>query len=303
MITNEQRYKSSAEKKQYVMECETHFEDQMNRAIGKLLSIKGLEVVTLSGPTCSGKTTTAKKIINDIGQTGRTAHVVSIDDFYRSRNEVIMKPAADGTMKPDYESVDSIDLDALTRFTDALADGEELSAPIFDFESGERSGYRKIEHKPGDIVVFEGIQAIYPEVTQLLSDHVTRSIYISVAESLSVGGVVFAPDEIRLLRRIVRDYNYRAASPELTFYLWDGVRANEIEHIEPYCGGSDIAINSLLPYEIGVLKPYLLRILNELPKDSKFRGIAEEINDKLTGIVPISAGYIPDNSVYREFLH
>ena len=303
MAKNPQNYRTNKEKRLYIEECERRFDAEVDRTIRLITETDGLEIVTLSGPSCSGKTTTAKKLICGVEAAGRRAHVVSIDDFYRDRSEIVWKVSSDGTMKPDYESVDSIDLVAVEKFVRSMRAGSELYSPVFNFAAGCATDVRKIEYSKGDIIIFEGIQAIYPEVRALFSEFTMRSIFISVADTLEVGGEIFLPEDIRLMRRLVRDYNYRGTLAEMTFYLWGDVRRNEIENIEPNAANGDVKINSLLEYEVGVLKPYLFGVLGEVTSDSPYASKANEIIERLSDIIPIPSGLIPENSVYREFVH
>lgn len=307
MKVNEQKYETEREMLEYINGKEAEFESQLAAAASGILSL-GRRTVTLSGPSCSGKTTTAKKLIGALTAAGVRAHVVSIDDFYKNRENAVYKIGRDGKLKPDYETVRSIDLDAFSEFVMRLrsydrAANAPLRVPVFDFASGRRTGERELWPEDGDIIIFEGIQAIYPEIVSLLPGEMNVSVHISVAEPLSVGGEVFMPEDIRLIRRLVRDYNYRAALPETTFYLWDDVRENEILNIEPYCAGCDFLINSLLPYELGVIKPYLFGVLGKIGDESAYAERAQKIRDTLSGVREIPLGLVPEGSVFREFLN
>ncbi len=305
MRINEQKYATEGEIREYIGECERFFEDQLARAADAVTSCCGGTTVTLSGPSCSGKTTTARKLIGSAAAAGVRSHVVSIDDFYKNRSDAVMKLSKTGELKPDYETVASIDLVAFSDFVhDLCAPGDEktLFVPVFDFGSGKRSGKREITVRKGDIVIFEGIQAIYPEIVSLLPEG-NISIHISVGEALSVGGRVFSPEDIRLMRRLVRDFNYRGAPPEMTFYLWDEVRDNEIHNIEPYMSLCDVTVSSLLPYELGVIKPYLLDVLDRLPDGSIYSELSSAIAGSLRDISEIPLEFVPSGSVFREFLH
>ncbi len=303
MKINSQSWQSVGELTEFIAECEASFEAQLDAACSRAVSDPGISCVLLSGPSCSGKTTTAKKLISVFESSGRRAHTVSIDDFYKNREDTVMKRTASGEMKPDYETIDSIDLDAFLSFCDGLSSDSPVRVPVFDFNTGKREGYRTLLRKQGDIVLFEGIQAIYPEITRALSGLCPLRIHISVGDSLSVGGVVFLPEEIRLMRRLVRDSRYRSAPPELTFYLWDEVRDNEVRNIEPYINGCDIVIDSLLAYEVGVLAPYLRCLLRLLPEGSAYADKAKRIEASLANIRDIPLSAVPKGSVFREFLH
>ena len=202
----------------------------------------------------------------------------------------------------DFDSIKSIDLDTLKISIDEICAMGTVFIPAFDFEKGKRVGGKEYFIDENDIFIFEGIQALYPEVTALFDGRHSISIYVSVEESLKVGDEIFSPNEIRLFRRLVRDYKFRNASPEFTFKIWDGVRQNENKNIFPYCDKCDIRINSLLEYEISMIKPYLIPILDSIGKSSEYYGKAQDIINKMKYVSEISSEYMPCESVFHEFL-
>jgi len=293
---------NEAEMREYADECEKVFEDQLDRAVEKLISEPELKIITLSGPTCSGKTTTAEKIIKDLAEVGKRVVVVSIDDFFHGAPEDIRESFLQKKPEVDFDSIKAIDLECFVRCSDDIFEGRDTMLPIFDFKTTRRTGYRKLEAKSYDIVIFEGIQAVYPEITDLLAVHGYESIFTNVWDDLRVNGVFFDRREIRLMRRIVRDYRFRNASLPLTMFLWDSVVKNEDINILPYADNADIKINSLLPYEIHLLKEPLCEILDGLPEENEYYGFAAELKKKFEVIPVIPSKFVPECSVYREFL-
>lgn len=289
-----------AEAERFIRECETDFRTRLDGVVNAVLAGDDLRTIALSGPTCSGKTTTADRLIEKIGASGHHAVVISIDDFFRDRcgndrNRVDLAP-------PDYDSVDAIDLDYLSVFLTRLRNRQSVLVPKYDFTATRRVGYHEYLPDPLDIYVIEGIQAVYPEVTARLGDY--RSIFISVTDDVSVNGIPFGRHEIRLLRRIVRDYNFRGATPEFSFHLWDGVRRNEEKNIFPNSGNCDLYLNSFLPYELFVLRKHALPLLADVPENSGHRPAADELAKKLSALpeLPFDDRMIPQNSVFREFI-
>lgn len=290
-----------AEKKAYVMECEKSFEHSLDIAVERLLGEKDNKIITLSGPTCSGKTTTANKIVSEFEERGKRVHVISIDDFYYDRDVLVKRSEKSGTPL-DFDSVSTIDLKELKRTIDEIFEGKTVLVPTFDFKSGKRTEMRKYELDERDVFVFEGIQAVYPEVTALFGDHPYLSVFVYVCEELCVGDQIFDKNEIRFFRRLVRDYNFRNADPEFTFKLWEGVRANEESYILPFFDDCTVLLNSLMPYELGMIKPYVVSLLAKIKADSPYYDYARRTMRRFEHIEEISREYIPQNSVYREFL-
>ena len=288
------------EAEQFLLECETDFRTRLDGVVNAVLADNALRTIALSGPTCSGKTTTADRLIEQIAASGHHAVVISIDDFFLDRRKA-ERNCVDGEA-PDYDSVEAIDLEYLDIFLRRLRNGQSVLVPKYDFNAACRVGYHEYLPDPLDIYVIEGIQAVYPEVTVRLGDY--RSIFISVTDDADVNGVLFDRHEVRLLRRIVRDYNFRGATPEFSFHLWGGVRRNEEKNIFPNAGGCDFYLNSFLPYELFVLRKFALPLLAEVPAGSVHRPSADRLTEKLASLpeLPFDSRRIPQNSVFREFI-
>lgn len=293
------RFGSDIEAKSFVMTCEKDFEDRFDVVLNEIANISDLKILTLSGPTCSGKTTAANKIIAELDERGRRVNVISIDDFYLDK--AVLHSMSDGK-EIDYDSPATIDLPLLAEFVEGIENASELSCPIFDFHSGCRTGYKKISCSPNDVFIFEGIQAIYPEVTALFEGHGYYSAYIAPQSLIELDGALIEPNELRLLRRLVRDSNFRSTDAEFTFKIWESVRKNEDKNIFPYIDDCLFYIDSSFSYEIGILKPYLERILGEISEDSEYRERADGILNIIRGVQSISKDCLPPESLYREFV-
>jgi uridine kinase len=296
-------FKSQDEARNFVLSCEWDFEKRLNDTITKMEKLSALRFITLSGPTCSGKTTAAKKIISEFAKIGRGVNVISIDDFYYDKDILHKKSALKGDFEIDYDSADTIDIDELERFIGQIEHAEKLLCPIFDFNRGCRTGYRKIVCGKNDVFIFEGIQALYPEITSLLDKYGYCSVHISPQSSIELGGEIISPNELRLLRRLVRDRNFRSTSAEFTFKIWDSVRANEEKNIFPYADACTFYIDSTFAYEINILKPFLLKTLGEIEKGSLYAGKANAILDRIYEAEDISTALLPKDSLYFEFVY
>ncbi len=287
----------------FVDTCERQFEERMERAISSLRDVRELRFFGLTGPTCSGKTTAARKMTELLEEQGLCVHVISLDDFYYDKEYLHQRAEEDPDIEVDYDSEETIDIELLSDVAEQLFAGEKTFIPHFDFKSGMRAGGVLIEPKANDVFLFEGIQTLYPRVSEILDRHHSyRSIAICPQSAIVADGNLFLPNEIRLYRRLVRDYRHRATEPEFTFYLWQSVRENEEKNIFPHLDTCHASIDSTMPYEIGMLKPYLEPLMNEILPQSAFYRQAQEILKKLRGIQSISADYIPERSLYKEFI-
>lgn len=290
-------FNNEQDKIDFVNRCEDDFERRLEEAAKTIVS-SSIPSILLSGPTCAGKTTTANKIIDEFHNAGKEVTVISIDDFFKDRADA-------RTVKNDevldYDSVDVIDLPLLQDCIKKAKSGNNIRVPIFDFVSQSRIGYNAHYITEDEVVIFEGIQAVYPEVTSSFDDKFI-GIFISVNEDVLINGIHFSRDEIRLIRRLVRDRKFRGASADFTFYLWDSVRSNEDKSIFPNKNICSVQLDSFMGYELFLIKPYILDVLNEVSVDSKYYKRAVEIIEKFNSLDEIKYEYIPKNSLYTEFL-
>lgn len=291
------KFVNEEEKIRFVNECEADFEKRLDEASKKIVKSNIMNVL-LSGPTCSGKTTTANKIIKDYHEDDKEVTVISIDDFFLERTD---ERQIKDNEKIDYDSVDVLDLPLLKECISQAKPGNNIKVPIFDFVSQSRVGFNAHYITDDEALIYEGIQAVYPEVTSLFDDEFI-GIFINVNEDVCVNGVTFSRDEIRLIRRLVRDRKFRGASADFTFFLWETVRENEDKSIFPNKNICQIQLDSFMGYELFLIKPYILEVLSEIKADSKYYSRAQAIMTKFEGLDEIKYDYIPKGSLYTEFL-
>lgn len=283
----------------YVNACEAEYRASVKAACD--IAEAGGSIITLAGPTCSGKTTTARILDDEFLKRGKELHTISIDDFYFDRDE-LQRRAKERGEPLDYDSPSTIDLALFGEVVEQIEAKGTVLLPKFDFKSGRRAAMEEITATDGDVFLFEGIQAVYPELTKYLAAYNFTSLFISVEDSLACGDAVFAPREIRFMRRLVRDARTRGATAEFTYSLWSGVVANEETHIYPNLVGVHHRIDSLLGYEVSVIKPYVLALLDTLPADSVYLPEANILREKLQNIPILDGNYVPEGSVFREFI-
>lgn len=293
---------TEAELKGNVEETDRAFDAQLGNLANELAGRKELRLLGLTGPSCSGKTTAAKKLIECFSECGRTVHVISIDDFFYEKERLWALSRARGETQPDYDSEETIDTDLLRICTESLLSNHPTRLPRFNFNSGLREVGEEIIPTDADVFLFEGIQVLYPMVDALLQRAAYRSVFICPESSIRVGGCLFQPNEIRLMRRLVRDFRHRSAEPSFTLALWRSVRQNEERNIFPNAHICRDFVDSVMPYEIGMLKPFLETILPRVGEEDPNRNTAVQILEKLRGVQPISADYIREKSIYKEFI-
>ena len=261
----------------------------------------GKKFIALSGPTCSGKTTASERICNEFLSRGIRVKTISIDDFYIDRNILLERAKASG--KPiDFDSPTTINRALLAECVHRLRLGEVAELPHYSFVEGKCTSVTPFCGKDADYFLFEGIQAIYPNVLDILGRDDVVSLAIRPATSLMVDGKLFSSHGLRFARRLVRDFRYRSAAPEYTFYLWEGVRANEELHILPHEDTLDFLIDSTMAYEPFVIRDYVMHYLSLVPKQNRYYTQALTLMKEYATIPSISSDCVPDHSIFREFI-
>lgn len=282
-----------------VRAADREFDTLLNSTVERICRDENTRIIGITGPTCSGKTTTAKKVIDYYRSHGIKLHVISLDDFFKdqfSREDEI------DPKNVDFDSPDTFDTEEFYSFVTKLFSQGEADKPIFDFVTGDRSRTERVTASAGDVFLFEGIQLLYPQVEVLLHRMNGKSIYLCAQSGLCVGEHEICPDDLRLMRRLVRDCNFRAADPIFTLDLWASVRRNEDKNIFPYAHKCDVSIDTTQPYELNILKPYLERYLGGITAESEHYGRVREMLSLLDGVEIITKDALSERSLYREFV-
>lgn len=288
--------------REFIESCDKKFDEALSLAAHRVFS-GNKKIIGLTGPTCSGKTTAAKKLKTIMEGMGKRMQVISLDDFFKdefSKKKINRNTAdADGL---DFDSPDTMDILLLSEFVHDLFSKGRAMKPTFDFKTGTRPEYHEIVRHEDDVFVFEGIQVLYPEIVKLLGSEGSKTLFVCPRSSIEVEGRVFEPNEIRLLRRIVRDKNFRDTNASFTMSLWESVRRNEENNIFPNVDDNCIMVDTTQAYEINILRPYLLKNLEIITPDCRHYELRRQIEEKLQGICDADSAFIGKNSLYKEFV-
>ncbi len=287
--------------KALVARAELRYRNIINNIAEKVLDDTGREIIMLAGPSASGKTTTANKISDTFSSLGMQTYVVSLDNFYKNRCDV--PGYAEG--KPDFETVEALDLPCLAETLKSLMSGQTTKLPIFDFTTGKRSEtYNEIRLGKNDAVIVEGLHALNPVVTEDLSGLKMLKIYISVSSRIydAKGKIILNKRNLRFMRRLVRDYNFRASSVENTYVLWDGVCEGENKYLFPFEDCADIRINSIHLCEPCLFKDIVIKMLSDAHLSEKYADDARKLLNSLKNFESIPVELVPHDSLLREFL-
>ncbi len=256
--------------------------------------------VLLAGPSSSGKTTSCRRIATQLAVLGFRPLQISLDDYFVERTQT--PKDADGNY--DFECLEALDLDYFGYQMQQLLQGNEIELPRFDFISGTRqqSGNR-LKLGAGSIVIIEGIHALNPKLSEAIPAENKYNIFVSALTQLALDSHnLISSSDNRLLRRIVRDNNYRGYSATDTILRWGSLRSGEEKHIFPFQENADSIFNSSLLYEIGVLKPLAEMVLFEVAQNSPAYAEACRLTSFLSNFKSIKPDYIPPTSIMREFL-
>ena len=260
----------------------------------------GARMVLLAGPSSSGKTTSCRRLSVQLSVLGYDVNQLSLDDYFMSRERTPKLPNGEY----DFESVDALDIPLLNEHLNALFNGEEVQIPTFDFIKGSPfySG-KTLKLGPRSILVVEGIHALNPKLTAEIDEGLKFKVYVSALTQLSIDdqNIIHGTDN-RLVRRIVRDNNFRGWNAYETIRRWPEVVRGERRHIFPYQENANVMFNSALLYELGVLKRYAEPLLKQVPEDCEEYSIARQLLGFSELLLPIDDKFIPYNSIMREFL-
>jgi len=260
----------------------------------------GVRVVLISGPSSSGKTTFCKRlqiqlIINLLHPLG-----ISLDDYYVNREDT----PRDENGNYDFESLYAIDLPYFRKDLQCLIEGEEVELPSFNFNTGLREYKgKKLKMQDNSILLLEGIHGLNPELTDNIPPERIFRVYVSALTTISLDGHNWIPTtDNRLLRRIVRDYQFRGYTAKQTISMWPSVRRGEDKWIFPYQENADEMFNSAMLYEFAALRHYAEPILNELYENEEEYSEAYRLLRFLKYFNYIYESELPGTSLLREFL-
>ena len=270
--------------------------------IADMICQRGAKAVMLAGPSSSGKTTSGNRLATQLRVHGKKPILMGLDDYYIDRDKIA--PGPDGQL--DLEHINTIDVDLFRQHIDQLLAGEEIELPVFDFKTGKRvwKGHR-LRLDENSIIIVEGLHGLNPSLLpEGIASHLIFRMYVSPLLPLNLDNHNRIPTSyLRLLRRIVRDYEGRGATVQKTMSMWDSVRRGERRWIFPYQEQADVIFNSSTLYELAVLKkhiyPLLTAVVPEDPCYEQVRGIVKILNYVLEADVDDE---IPPTSLIREFI-
>lgn len=275
-------------------------EKRISRIADSIAARPETKVVLIAGPSSSGKTTFSKRLCVQLMACGLKPRLISLDDYFVDREHTPIDENGDY----DYESIYSLNLDLFHQQLQQMLNGEEVELPRYDFPTGKsvKSGTR-IKLESNTILLMEGIHALNPLMSEGIPEEKKFRIYVSALTTIKLDNHNYVPTtDNRLIRRIVRDNQFRGTSALSTIARWPSVRRGEDKWIFPYQENADVMFNSALIYELSVLRNHALPLLESVPENCEEHTLAYALTEFLRYFEPISDKELPPTSLLREFL-
>ena len=286
--------------KDIVMLDEALHEKKISRIADSIAEKKDVKMVLIAGPSSSGKTTFAQRLGLQLQLNGLKPVTISVDNYFVEREQTPL----DSDGKYDFEAIEAVDMKLLNEHIERLLNGEEVEMPTFNFTTGSKE-YKgnKVKLGKDDIIVMEGIHCLNDRLTAQIPRNKKFKVYISALTVLNIDEFNrISTTDSRLIRRIVRDSNFRSYSAIHTLKMWDSVNRGELKNIFPFQEEADAMFNTSLIYEICVLKKYALPQLEAIDNRSIEFSEAKRIREFLKYFEDIPDDLVPTNSLLREFI-
>ncbi|CAG0946850.1 Threonine--tRNA ligase 1 [Anaerolineae bacterium] len=258
-----------------------------------------LRLIAMAGPSSSGKTTFARRLTIQLLANGLRPFPVSLDDYFVTRDET----PRDASGEYDYENLNALDLALFNEHLLALMNGERVTFPKYNFETGERETGHSVQLSADHILLIEGIHGLNPNLVPRIPPERIYRIYISALTQLKLDRLNRVPTtDTRLIRRIVRDAETRGYSAQETIARWESVRRGEERNIFPYQEQADIMFNSALAYELAALKPLAEPLLRQVEPGTPEYVEARRLLTFLQWFHVCTTDFVPEDSILREFI-
>lgn len=287
--------------KGFVEMTEEIYKNDLRQIAGQILTMPAKRhIIMLSGPSSSGKTTSAQKLADEFRRKGCEVQHISMDDFYLGKDKVRKLP--DG--KPDFESVEALDIPLVKKSVRELSETGRCDIPKYDFKESRRTNIiQHLELSSNAVIIIEGIHALNPIFNDVSAEENVSKIYVSVKQGIKNGEeYVLTNREIRCIRRVVRDNSFREAPPEKLLVMWGDIVDGEKKYIRPYRYTSDFTINSIHIYEPCIMKEPAIKLLEQVSEKSECYGTARHLIKSLSDFESIDSSIVPADSLMREFI-
>lgn len=283
-----------------IMLAEALHEKKIANIADKIAQNRNVKMILIAGPSSSGKTTFAQRLGIQLKLNGIKPVTISVDNYFVERKDTPKDENGDY----DFECIEAIDLKLFNDHLTKLLNGEAVDMPEFDFHVGTKKyNGKKLKLEKDEVLVIEGIHCLNDRLTSEIDKSQKYKIYISALTVLNMDRYNrIATTDTRLVRRLVRDYQFRGYSALHTLHTWESVNRGETKNIFPFQEEADSIFNTSLIYELGALKPIAEPLLEKIPREKPEYAEARRLLDILRYFEPIPSQYVPSNSLLKEFL-
>jgi uridine kinase len=285
----------------FIFTAEALHEKKISRIADQIAAQRGsVKVVLIAGPSSAGKTTFAKRLTTHLRVNGLQPITMGTDDYFVG----VDKNPRDESGAPDYEHINAVDLALFNQNLLDLINGHDVQLPRFDFETQKREYRGEAMHVADDqIIIIEGIHGLNPALTHMIPAERKFKIYVNALTQLNLDSHNrIATTDNRLLRRMVRDHQFRGHSALQTLRNWPSVRKGEERWIFPFQREANATFNSALDYEMAILKPLAEPLLTQIKPSKPEYGEARRLTEFLLNFIPCSDRYVPGISILREYI-
>lgn len=280
---------------------ETFQQKNISNIASQIIEKGTVKVVLIAGPSSSGKTTSAKKLALELRAMGYQPKIISLDCYYLGRD----KTPLDEEGKPDFECLEALNIELLNQNLVDLFAGKEVCIPSYDFHSGTSyfDENCKMTLEENEILIMEGIHGLNDKLTPKVPAEYKFKIYLSALTQLNLDDHNrISTSDNRLIRRIVRDNNFRGKPAAGTIEMWSSVTRGEELHIFPFQNNADAILNTALDYEFSVLRVYAAPLLRQVTPMEKEYSEARRLLNFLENFSTIPPTAVPPRSIIREFI-
>ena len=283
----------------FVLRCEEVFHDKISAAAASILMNKSKKpLVCLTGPSGSGKTTTAMRLRDYLENLGVKVCLLSMDNFFLPLDQRPLEAT-------DWESPYCVNVDLLVSCIGRLLDGEQVDIPWYDFKTGTTGGYKPMQGDKDAVIIAEGIHMLNPLIFDRVRDMATGVYVAPRTRIITTHDKIVRPEQLRVARRLIRDYNTRGHSLRETVERAESVNAGEVNYIRPFKSNAAIHIDSFHDYEPCILAKCLANIPNfrqELTPEYMQEHDLTDLVEVVESVPPLHTPYVPLNSIVREFV-
>lgn len=285
---------------QVIRRAELYHTNEFFEIVRRITKTNSVKIVMLAGPSSSGKTTSAQRLADALMVKKKNAIVISMDNYFKDEGNIPI--GKDG--KKDYECFENLEVELFKKQMLDLLKGKNVILPTYNFKLQKKEFISNpIKLGENDILIIEGIHALNPRSSEFIPKDKIFKLYVAPMVSIRFDSfTMLSSNDLRMMRRFVRDNATRGVSVENTMDMWNKIRKGDEENIFPYVDEADYVFNTSLIYEWAALKPIAEKLLLKINDSSKYYSEARRLLNTLRNFIGIDTELIPSTSIIREFI-